>query len=155
MVLYCRSIQFIGLNSFNNDFPFFWKITLWHMKIVGLFTKPLLFLHKGICCIVFCSAIFARFVQNPYTWAKIIMLLFPSNHSTARGFFSSCYFLYLHNLISVCFWLVNPLAWILYCVILSPWHCGQQSVICRDCTDYWDLNVVQQVERLCLAHISV
>lgn len=49
-----------------------------YMKIVGLFTKPLLFLHRGICCIVFCLANFATLFQNQYTCAKIIMLLFPS-----------------------------------------------------------------------------
>lgn len=147
--------MFIGLNSFNNDFPFFWKITLLSfLKTAGLFIEPLLFLHKGICHIVFCSQIFARFVQNPYTWAKIIMLLFTSNQNMARGFFSSFYFLYMQSLISVCFWLINPLA-ILYCVILSP-DIMDNSQSCRNCTDFCNccVNVVQKVESLCLAHLS-
>lgn len=130
-----------------------------YMKIVGLFTKLLLFLHKGIYCIVFCSTIFARFVENPYTWAKIIMLHFPSNHSMARGFF-----LLDKNVLSIpvksdlCLFLAcKSIGNIILSDSLPSWHGGQQSVMCRNCTDFWDycVNVVQKVERLCLAHLSV
>lgn len=128
------------------------------MKIVGLFTKPLLFLCKGICHIVFYSAVFARFVQNPYTWAKIIMLLFYFESEYGKRFF-------LFLLLSICakfelslFLAYKSIGNIVLCGSLpSDIRDNSHLVTGRNCSDFCDscVNVLQKVESLCLAHLSV